>query len=210
MRVLLPCIILAIALLPASFAARDARAAECNGVDIDGQLFDATVYSYSTGGYYNVQVEFDGDEAIIYFSNGGQRRVTLDDEEIDDPDSISAYDYESGTCWEIDISDCDGGTTAAIRPRVSPVRILRFVNVFVNGRKVGTGVLGSNGRVYVPIRLVAEALGAVVQWDSNARRVVISHASNVIHLPMGLSIVTVNGEPRILDSAAALLHQQRA
>jgi hypothetical protein len=82
-------------------------APEYNGRNIDGILFDATVYSYSTGKYYDVQVEFDGDEATIYFSNGGSIVVTLDDEVIEDPHDISAFDYERGVYWDLDIDDLD-------------------------------------------------------------------------------------------------------
>src|SRR5205809_614708 len=83
-----------------------ASAAECNGDDIDGELLSATAYSHSTGNYYRVQVEFSGDDVTVYFRNGGYRRLTLDDEDIDDPTSISAYDYDRGTYWDIDIGDC--------------------------------------------------------------------------------------------------------
>jgi hypothetical protein len=83
------------------------HAAEYNGQNIDGILFDATVYSYSTGRYYDVQLEFDGDEATIHFSNGGHIVVTLDDEEIDDPHNISAYDYQRGVYWDLDVDGLD-------------------------------------------------------------------------------------------------------
>lgn len=187
-------------------------AAECDGVDIDGELFDATVYSYSTGRFYYVQVEFEGDEAIIYFPNGRSRRVTLDDEEIDDPSSISAFDYESGTYWDIDIEDCDaGGAAAPVSP--SPPRTIhvqRIIIVYVNGINRGKGLLASNSRVYVPIRLVAESLGAQVDWNSARRQVTVQYNGKTIVLPVGLKYATVDGALRILDSPAALLYQQRA
>jgi hypothetical protein len=81
-------------------------AAACNGADIDGELLNATAYSYDTGSYYHVRVRFSGGEVTVYFGNGGYRRLTLDDEEIDDPASISAYDYDRGTYWDIDIGEC--------------------------------------------------------------------------------------------------------
>jgi len=83
--------------------------AEYCGENIDGQSFSASAFSYSTSQYYYVDVEFDGDEAIISFSNGGHLRVTLDDEEIDDPSDISAFDYRRGVYWDLDVEglDCD-------------------------------------------------------------------------------------------------------
>jgi hypothetical protein len=82
-------------------------AAEYQGQNIDGQVYDATVFSYATGQYYNASGEFDGDEAIIFFANGGSIKVTLDDEEIDDPQSISAFDYNKGAYWDLDVDGLD-------------------------------------------------------------------------------------------------------
>src|SRR5713226_112526 len=82
-------------------------AAEYQGQDVDGQVYDATAFSYGTGKYYNVSVEFEGDEATIFFAKGGHITVTLDDEEIDDPHSISAYDYGKGTYWDLDVDGLD-------------------------------------------------------------------------------------------------------
>jgi hypothetical protein len=86
---------------------RSPLAAEYNGQNIDGVAYDATAFSYDTSKYYNVSVEFDGDEAIISFQNGGQIRVTLDDEEIDDPHSISAFDYNRSIYWDLDVDGLD-------------------------------------------------------------------------------------------------------
>ena len=80
-----------------------ASAAEYNGRNIDGEEYDCTAFSYSTSKYYQVTVEFDGDEATVTFSNGGRLTLTLDDEEIDDPSSISAFDYKKGTYWDLEV-----------------------------------------------------------------------------------------------------------
>lgn len=47
------------------------------------------------------------------------------------------------------------------------------VDVYVNGMKVGEGVLDA-GVTYTPTRLVAEALGATVAWDKSKLRVDIN------------------------------------
>jgi hypothetical protein len=80
-----------------------ASAAEYNGRNIDLEEYDCTAFSYSTSKYYQVTVEFDGDEATITFSNGGRLTLTLDDEEIDDPSSISAFDYKKSTYWDLEV-----------------------------------------------------------------------------------------------------------
>ena len=83
------------------------NSAEYNGRNIDGERYDATVYSYSTSHYYNVEVEFDGEDVTIYFSNGGHITVTMDCEEIEDPHDISAYDYKNSVYWDIDVDGLD-------------------------------------------------------------------------------------------------------
>ncbi len=82
------------------------RAAGYNGHDIDGQTYDATAYSHDTGERYTVQVEFSGDQATIQFQNGGKREITLEDEDIDDPHSISGTDSD-GVTWELDVDGLD-------------------------------------------------------------------------------------------------------
>lgn len=82
---------------------RPSTAAEYAGENLDGILFDAVAYSYGTSKYYDVQVEFDGDEATIFFARRGSITVTLDDEEIDDPHAIDAHDYHRGVSWELDV-----------------------------------------------------------------------------------------------------------
>lgn len=78
-------------------------AAEYNGSDIDGESYTCTAYSYSTGRFYYLTCEFSGDEVILNFPKGGHITVTLDDEEIEDPSSISAYDYNKSTFWDLDV-----------------------------------------------------------------------------------------------------------
>lgn len=97
MRKILIILTLSLLISPTAFAA------EYLGQNIDHQLFDATAYSYGTSKFYHVMVEFSGDEALIHFSNGGRLVLTLDDEEIDDPNNISAYDYRRSTFWDLDV-----------------------------------------------------------------------------------------------------------
>ena len=83
------------------------QAAEYKGRDIDGETYSCTAYSYSTGKYYYGNVKFNGDEAVLYLRNLGRVVLTLDNEEIDDPSSIEAYDYKRGAYWELEVDDLD-------------------------------------------------------------------------------------------------------
>lgn len=56
-------------------------------------------------------------------------------------------------------------------------------------------------RVMVPIRAIAEALGADVGWDEETWEVTLTRAGTVIALTPEKTAVTVNGELRELDTA---------
>lgn len=99
--------ILLFILLSVLFYCMPVNAAEYLGEDIDGELYSATAFSYSTGKFYYVDVEFSGSDAYIYFPKGGYIIVSLDDEEIDDPNNISAFDYKRGNFWDISIDNLD-------------------------------------------------------------------------------------------------------
>lgn len=87
--------------------ARQVAAAEYEGEEIDGESYSASAYSYSTRKYYDVEVEFDGDEITMTFARGGYIILTMDDEEIEDPHDISAYDYKRRVYWDLDVEGLD-------------------------------------------------------------------------------------------------------
>jgi len=59
---------------------------------------------------------------------------------------------------------------------------LKNQKAFVNGQAVDPGVpaRASKGRVYAPVRFVAEALGASVEWDGRAQVIRITPASPLV------------------------------
>jgi hypothetical protein len=75
------------------------------GVIVEGTTYDALAYSNSTGGEYEVRVVFIGDEATVYFPEGGN--LTLDLEDVDDPHNILAYDFERGGHWDLVVLGLD-------------------------------------------------------------------------------------------------------
>jgi hypothetical protein len=84
-------------------ASSTAIAADYQGSEVDGQQYNCTAFSYQTAKYYYLTCEFSGSEVILYFPKGGHISVSMDDEEIDDPSSISAFDYTKGTYWDLDV-----------------------------------------------------------------------------------------------------------
>ncbi len=58
-----------------------------------------------------------------------------------------------------------------------------------------------NNRTVLPIRVVAEALGADVDWDAERQKVTITKGDTVIELFIGKYAALVNGEPVQLNAA---------
>ena len=68
-----------------------ALAVELKGQNIDGKKLAAKVYYYATGGVYNVMVSFNKKQAIIYFADGNQTTIQLNQRVITDPKNIEGF-----------------------------------------------------------------------------------------------------------------------
>ncbi len=58
-----------------------------------------------------------------------------------------------------------------------------------------------NGRTYVPVRYLGDALGAYVEWKGETRTVVLTKGSVEVRLVIGSHTITVAGEGRVMDVA---------
>lgn len=56
-------------------------------------------------------------------------------------------------------------------------------------------------RVMVPIRSIAEALGAHVEWEEKTGRVILSRAGSTVSMTLGKTAAMVNGESIEMDAA---------
>ena len=74
-------------------------------------------------------------------------------------------------------------------------------NMYVNDEQVEIDVSPTivEGRTYLPIRWVAEPLGAEVGWDGNERKVTITFKDTTIELWIGKNIAKVNGVDTPID-----------
>ncbi|QIR37196.1 hypothetical protein HCG51_11015 [Tolypothrix sp. PCC 7910] len=68
-----------------------AMAVEYKGYSIDGQKLPARAYYYATGGIYNVQVSFHKQRATIYFNDGNQIDIQLNNQVILDAKNIEGF-----------------------------------------------------------------------------------------------------------------------
>jgi len=84
--------------------------------------------------------------------------------------------------------------------------VFQGASLHVNGMQVYPDVplLVNSGRMVVPIRIIAENLGAVVKWDAARNAAVIQGGGLVVDLPVGSAQATVNGQPIALDAPAVL------
>lgn len=87
------------------------------------------------------------------------------------------------------------------------------VSLRLNGRlmlnpygDVAPFVARSTGRTLVPLRFVAEALGAVVRWDQAAWKATVIWRDRTVELIMGKPEAMANGRPAPLDQPAAILN----
>ena len=74
----------------------------------------------------------------------------------------------------------------------------------VNNKQIQNDVAPElkNSRTMLPIRFIAEQLGAAVEWDSNNNTVIIKGNGIDIKIPVGSKKATVNGQSKELDSPA--------
>lgn len=87
--------------------------------------------------------------------------------------------------------------------------------MYVNGQRKeidpgkGTNVIIKNGRTFLPIRAVIEAMGGEVEWRQSDKRVSIYHKDSVIHLWIGDKIAKVNGSNKETDVAPYISDSDR-
>lgn len=82
------------------------------------------------------------------------------------------------------------------------------VKVWVKGRPVQVEPVVREGRTLVPLRALAEALGAEVAWDAATQTVTFTKGGNTVSLQIGSQQVLLNGQEVTIDVPAALLNSR--
>lgn len=90
------------------------------------------------------------------------------------------------------------------------ITVLPFTSVLVGDAdvKFDTPPVIIEGRTLVPIRAIAEATGAEVEWNDAENKVTIKTESDVIELIIGNDTMTVNGVEVSLDTSAQVLNNR--
>ncbi len=77
------------------------------------------------------------------------------------------------------------------------------IYVYIDGSSLGMEVPPQvrDGRTMVPIRAVAEALGADVSWDQQTRQITLTRAGSIMTMTLDSTLATVDGVPAEMDVA---------
>lgn len=101
-------------------------------------------------------------------------------------------------------ADAAVGSGAAVRAEVgaAPIRLR------INGAAVEPDVppVIVSGRTLVPARIIAENLGARVDWEARTRRVTVSHGTKTVVLTIGSARASISGKPARLDVPARIIN----
>nr|WP_238717992.1 hypothetical protein [Petrachloros mirabilis] len=100
--------------------ATQGSAAEYQGRNIDGQRLPGTVYSYETGGVFDVEVVFQENRATLYFVNGSEKTVRLRNPVITNPKRIEGFKrgfVTLGNIFSLGVADHHVGNLQPPHPR---------------------------------------------------------------------------------------------
>ncbi len=99
-----------------------------------------------------------------------------------------------------------GGTV--LSEKTVMISVSKEISIIINGQKVDsdTSPVIVGGRTLVPIRVIANGLGAEVQWVAETREVIIKKGSDTLKLQIDNSVMTKNNEPKTLDVAPSILN----
>lgn len=118
----------------------------------------------------------------------------------------SDYSNEISICTSnyYDKSDDDWWSSDAYYDQRQPVVIklqLGSTEYYVNQTpgNMDTALINSGGRTLVPVRFLAEAIGADVDWNDYEEKTTISHDGEVVELWVGRNTARVNGSRSCID-----------
>ena len=83
---------------------------------------------------------------------------------------------------------------------------LPFVVVFVDGKQT-SGMIVTN-RTMVPLRTIAESMGAEVEWIADIQNIVVKKSGKKIALEIGRNMALINENPVYLDKAPMLINDK--
>lgn len=86
--------------------------------------------------------------------------------------------------------------------KIKPVQGQKTISIKIDNKVVSTDQHPyiENSRTFVPIRFIAEQLGANVSWDANSQEAILEYEDKTIKLPVYSSTATINGSSVAIDA----------
>lgn len=105
-----------------------------------------------------------------------------------------------------DVSKYGGSTDSGSGKDKEKKESKKDITIEIDGKEIKSDpspILDSNGRIQVPLRLIAENLGCSVLWQENGKKnaITIKKTGVVIELMVGSKNASVNGQTKSMDSA---------
>jgi hypothetical protein len=95
---------------------------------------------------------------------------------------------------------------------LSLAELQRHITIIINGQELvfsknsglGAPFINSDDRTLIPLRMTMEAINAKVTYDDTQKTVAIEQKGNTIIISVNKPSILVNGEERVMDSAAII------
>ena len=116
---------------------------------------------------------------------------------------------EASSLTPVQISD----SAAVMENSSAPAQLPSFsqdISVSIDGRAINTDKLAimENGRILVPLRHVAEALGADIEWNADSYTATFTRAGDTVKLTIGSTVAQINGVDTNIDTPAMIVNQR--
>jgi YVTN family beta-propeller protein len=184
---------------------------------IDGATNNTITVSVGQGpGAIAVAVNPVTNKIYVANSNGGNNgTVTVIDGATNQTDSITpggcavAVNPTTNKIYVTNVNDntvtvIDGATTSVGQ---KPISFTVGQNSYIAGGKsltMDAPPFIQNGRAFVPVRYLADALGAQTSWDAATRTVTLAKGDTTIGMTIGSATLTVNGVTSWMDVAPVI------
>ena len=121
-------------------------------------------------------------------------------------------DYENDDNYEGDYDRYSGYGLVVLPDPKKKYITLKIDNVkyTIDGKEYvsDTAPIIRNNRTFVPIRFIAEALGATIDWDDKTRSITMKSKNKTTKATIGSPIITINGVNQAMDVEPFILNNR--
>ena len=143
------------------------------------------------------------DNTFVFEMPKSDVTIKVSFEKVDD-DTDKSESTSKGDSDKEEKEDKEQSSKPAVKEDTTIVLTIGSTDVKVDGSKVANDVAPviKADRTFLPIRVIAEALGATVAWSEADQSVTIVEGDTTVVIYIGQAFALVNGEPVQLDAPA--------